>query len=103
MFTHTNVPELREMKTKMVKDRRWYETPRGVWYPSITSVLGAKEKPYLQEWRNSLGPVKADKETAILQRIVEGAADRRLRRDLLRTPDLTYGTAVAMARAYEVD
>lgn len=57
----------------------------------------------LKEKADDIWTVKAEKESAILQRIVEGAADIRLRRDLLRKQDLTYETAVAMARAYEVD
>lgn len=63
MFTHTNVPTHQELKTQTINGLRWYKTPEGNLYPSITSVLGAKEKPYLEAWRQSLGPAKADKET----------------------------------------
>ncbi len=42
---------------------RFYTTPTGNKYPSVTTVLGAKEKQGLLDWRNSLGPVKADRET----------------------------------------
>lgn len=41
---------------------RFYTTPSGAKYPSITTVLGAKEKPWLADWRQSLGFEKADKE-----------------------------------------
>lgn len=44
--------------------KRWYRTPEGNKYPSITTVLGHEEKPWLNEWRQSLGREKADKETA---------------------------------------
>jgi len=61
MFTHkpVSVPNL---PATMTNKQRWYLTPDGQYYPSITTVLGAKEKPYLIEWRNSLGHQKADKE-----------------------------------------
>lgn len=40
---------------------RVYYTPNGK-YPSITTVLGNKEKPWLADWRESLGPINADRE-----------------------------------------
>jgi len=63
MFIHTNVPPIQEMSDRITNSQRWYTTPSGVKYPSVTTVLGAKEKPFLAEWRNSLGPKKADAET----------------------------------------
>lgn len=38
-------------------------TPDGNQYPSVTTVLGHQEKPWLENWRQMLGPEKADKET----------------------------------------
>jgi ATP-dependent exoDNAse (exonuclease V) beta subunit len=63
MFTHVNVPAFEELTTKTINGLRWYKTPEGNYYPSITSILGAKEKPYLEAWRQMLGPDKAQKET----------------------------------------
>jgi ATP-dependent exoDNAse (exonuclease V) beta subunit len=63
MFTHVNVPTFKELTTKTINGLRWYKTPEGNYYPSITSILGAKEKPYLESWRQMLGPDKAQKET----------------------------------------
>lgn len=42
---------------------RTYTTDKGNVYPSITTILNSKEKPYLKEWRESLGKEKADAET----------------------------------------
>lgn len=42
---------------------RHYTTPEGNDYPSITTVLGHREKIWLKDWRESLGEEKADKET----------------------------------------
>lgn len=63
MFKHVNVPSFEELSTKTINGMRWYKTPEGNYYPSITSVLGAKEKPHLENWRQMLGPEKAKKET----------------------------------------
>lgn len=63
MFVHTKTPNITELSAKITNGQRWYTTPSGIKYPSVTTVLGAKEKPWLEEWRTSLGPKKADKET----------------------------------------
>lgn len=62
-FIHTNVPQYDELDAKIINGLRWYTTPSGEKYPSVTSVLGHKEKPWLENWRQMLGPQKADKET----------------------------------------
>lgn len=64
MFTHvgTFLPYA-DLESVTKNSQRWYQTPEQVWYPSITTVLGSEIKPAIQDWRNSLGPVKADKET----------------------------------------
>ena len=62
-FVHTNIPQFDELDAKIVHGQRWYTTPSGAKYPSVTTVLSDKPKPYLEEWRQSLGPKKADKET----------------------------------------
>lgn len=56
-----------EMVTIPVKGMRFYESPEGNFYPSITTVLGLtvpeEKKKSLEAWRTSLGPVKADAKT----------------------------------------
>ena len=61
MFTHI-ITELPQLRTTTYKGQRWYETPEGNFYPSITTVLGVKKKQYLLDWQKSLGPAKAQKE-----------------------------------------
>jgi genome maintenance exonuclease 1 len=63
VFTHTNQYTPLDLKVIEGPKGRFYITPEGNKYPSITTVLGAKDKPWLTEWRNSLGEQKADKET----------------------------------------
>lgn len=63
MFVHTPVNLPQVVREQNLIGKRWYRTPQGNKYPSITTVLGHQEKPWLKEWRASLGEKKADKET----------------------------------------
>lgn len=63
MFVHNNLVTPVELKVENTPKGRFYTTPLGNRYPSITTLLGQKEKPWLEDWRNSLGAEKADKET----------------------------------------
>lgn len=63
MFEHKNIITPIDITVKNGSKGRFYVSPTtGEHYPSITTMLGAKEKPYLAEWRNMLGAEKADKE-----------------------------------------
>lgn len=62
-FTHTtshNLPELQVEQSATGK--RFYVTPDGNKYPSATTVIGAGEKPWLENWKRMLGDKKAEKE-----------------------------------------
>lgn len=64
MFIHIDPqPTPLNLTDAITNGQRWYTLPSGVKYPSVTTVLGQKEKPQLTNWRNMLGPKKADKET----------------------------------------
>lgn len=63
-FTHLDAISPIEIASKDTARGRFYTTPEGNVYPSITTILGHKEKPHLTNWRNSLGPVKASAEMA---------------------------------------
>lgn len=64
MFVHLPLPVLPVLDVQQsATGKRFYVTPTGNKYPSITTLLGEKEKPQLTNWRNMLGPQKADKET----------------------------------------
>lgn len=63
-MTFTHMPQsFDEMTTQTIKGMRWYQTPDQQLYPSITTVLGSKPKPHLENWRKMLGEDKAAKET----------------------------------------
>ena len=62
MFIHKEEQKLPELKVTEQYGVRHYVTPDGNKYPSITTMLGAKEKPWLKDWRTALGETKADRE-----------------------------------------
>jgi len=64
MFIHVEPPSLPNIESKTLHSGvRHYQTPTGEKYPSVTTVLGHKEKPWLEDWRKMLGPENAAKET----------------------------------------
>lgn len=55
-FIHNELPiEIPELKTKNVNRKRFYQTPDGKLYPSITTVLQKKKMVGLSEWRKRVG------------------------------------------------
>lgn len=62
MFYHVDTIPQATLKTIQTPKGRFYITPDGNQYPSVTTVLGAGTKEWRENWRTSLGPEKADKE-----------------------------------------
>ena len=54
MFTHKPV-QIPELETKTVDRKRFYLTPEGKMYPSITTVLQKSKMQGLMEWRKRVG------------------------------------------------
>jgi genome maintenance exonuclease 1 len=62
-FTTLGTPyDLGPIEREQRGSQRWYRCPNGEAYPSITTVLGHGDKPWLENWRNMLGDAKADRE-----------------------------------------
>ena len=53
-YTHKPV-ELKKLTTQTINFKRFYETPDGDLYPSITTVLSTRNKKGLFEWRKKVG------------------------------------------------
>ena len=53
-FIHKNI-QLDDLNTKTIDKKRFYETPEGELYPSITTVLSVRNKKGLFEWRKRVG------------------------------------------------
>ena len=60
MFNHMNV-EIPEIKTETINGGRYYVTPSGEKYPSITTVLSILSKKAIMEWRKRVGAEEANK------------------------------------------
>ena len=55
--------KFRELQTTMEDGKRFYETPDGDSYPSVTSVTGILAKDGILAWRRRIGEEKADQIT----------------------------------------
>ena len=54
MFVHNEV-SVPELSTKNINRKRFYQTPDGKLYPSITTVLNKKKMEGISEWRKKVG------------------------------------------------
>lgn len=62
VFNHIEAFNPTDLKSIDTPKGRFYVTPEGNKYRSITTMLGMKEKPHLNNWRNMLGEQKATRE-----------------------------------------
>jgi CRISPR/Cas system-associated exonuclease Cas4 (RecB family) len=62
MFNHCNIISPIDIPTIDKNGKRLYKIDNDRIYPSITTILGQKEKPGLADWRASLGASAANKE-----------------------------------------
>ena len=61
MFIHENVFGDLELKTINENGKRYYVTPTGEKYPSVTTVLSNYKKEALFKWRKRVGEKEANK------------------------------------------
>ncbi len=61
-FNHELI-KFRELQTTMEDGKRFYKTPDGDSYPSVTSVTGILAKDGILAWRQRIGEEKADQIT----------------------------------------
>lgn len=56
-----SLPTLSPLKTEEINNKRYYISPTGEKYPSVTTVLGHFQKQQLKEWRARVGEEEANK------------------------------------------
>lgn len=62
MFNFCPPCELPDFESKTFPDgKRYYITPEGNKYPSVTTVIGASKAHIIQEWRNRVGHEEANR------------------------------------------
>ena len=81
MFNHVIPPELQELETETIKGKRFYVTPNGKKYPSVTTVSGFASVKSIMEWRKRVGAEKANKIST--QAAVRGTAVHKLCEDYI--------------------
>lgn len=61
MKTYIPHPEIEQLVRVNVNGSRWYQTPEGKRYPSVTSVTGFAGKESIQEWKDKIGHEEANR------------------------------------------
>jgi genome maintenance exonuclease 1 len=62
MFTYCPPVDLQDLKSETFSDgKRYYTLPDGTRLPSVTTVIGAKKKQAIMEWRRRVGEEVANK------------------------------------------
>lgn len=64
IFEHAGV-DIQDMYTETINNKRYYVTPTGQKYPSITSVLSILSAKAIQEWRKRVGEEEANRVSRI--------------------------------------
>lgn len=62
LFERQDLPQI-DLESTTINGKRYYWTPDGALYPSVTTVLSSNEekKAGLQRWRNKVGEAEADR------------------------------------------
>ena len=61
MFNHLEGYESVSLPTETINGKRYYTTPEGNHYPSVTTVTGLLNKKWIKAWRKKIGEEKANK------------------------------------------
>jgi len=88
-FTHIGLDPI-QMDDVTKNGKRFYVTPEGNKYPSITTVIGAnsKKQKVLRKWRARVGEEAAQKKTT--RSSSRGTKVHKLFEDYLNNKDLNY-------------
>ena len=61
MFNHLEGYDAVKLPTENVNGKRYYVTPEGKHYPSVTTVTGLLNRVWLKKWKKAVGEEKANK------------------------------------------
>ena len=61
MFNHLEGYESVSLPTETINGKRYYKTPEGKHYPSVTTVTGMMNRVWLAKWKKAVGEEKANK------------------------------------------
>ena len=95
-FNHTpSIKLLPEIHTETIKGKRFYVTPEGKKYPSITTVLSGRNKEGIVRWRESVGNDVANQ--IMRSAAKRGTAVHQLVEDYLNNADLSKQDVLPLA------
>jgi len=61
MFNFCEPKKLQDLNSQTLSNGRYYTTPEGKVYPSVTTVVGAQSKQAILEWRKRVGEEESNK------------------------------------------
>ena len=95
-FDHVKLNKtLPEIHTETIKGKRYYVTPEGNKYPSITTVLSGRNKEGILKWRESVGNDVANQ--IMRQAASRGTAVHQLVEDYLNNIELSKQDVLPVA------
>ena len=95
-FIHTpSTKLLPEIHTETIKGKRFYVTPEGKKYPSITTVLSGRSKEGINKWRKSVGNDVAN--NIMRTAAKRGTAVHQLVEDYLNNKELSKQDVLPLA------
>ena len=103
IFQHDLV-QLTELSVKTMEDGRFYETPDGRSYPSVTTVTALEGRDNIEAWRKKIGEKKADeisKAAMMTGTRVHKLAEMYLRNEVFRQEDFFGETLPNVQRMFE--
>ena len=92
-FNHLKGYESVSLPTETIDGKRYYKTPEGKHYPSVTSVSGLMNREGIQAWRRYVGEEKANKIAS--QAAGRGSRYHYMQEDFLNNVDITEKLAKA--------
>ena len=81
MFNHLEGYESVSLPTENINGKRYYTTPEGKHYPSVTTVTGMLNAKWIKKWRKAVGEEKANKISR--QASIRGTRYHQLQEDFL--------------------
>lgn len=88
-FNHIEIPEVNNILEQVNTDSgRYYKTPEGLLYPSVTTVTGIMNQKAIQEWRRKVGEEEATRIST--QAATRGTRIHQLCEDYINNDDIDY-------------
>ena len=87
MFNHLKGYESVTLPTETIDGKRYYVTPEGNKYPSVTTVTGLLNAKWIAQWRKNVGEEKANQISR--QAAGRGSRYHYLQEDFINNLDIT--------------